>query len=124
MEKFVVADSLYQIGLLYQDSGDYERAIEAYDNLFKKAPESGRRDEAIYRQAVCYEAIRDFNDAYEGYKTYMSLGEDKEFYRQAEQKVRQMEYDGDKDGYPFYQEQEAGTSDEDPNDYPGAKKPA
>jgi tetratricopeptide (TPR) repeat protein len=124
MEKFVVADSLYQIGVLYQDSGDYERAVEAYDSLFKRAPESVRRDESVYRQAVCYEAIREFTSAYEGYKTYMSLGQDKEFYRQAEQKVRQMEYDGDGDGYPFYKEQEAGTSDEDANSYPGAKKVA
>lgn len=122
MEKFVVADSLFQIGVLYQDSGDYERAIESYDNLFKKAPESGRRDEAVYRQTVCYEAIREFTNAYEGYKTYMSLGSDKEFYRQAEQKVRQMEYDGDGDDYQFYKEQEAGTSDEDANSYPGAPK--
>jgi tetratricopeptide (TPR) repeat protein len=122
LRKFDAAESLFQIGLLYQDSGDYERAIEAYDNLFKKAPESGRRDEGIFRQAVCYEAIREFTGAYEGYKTYMSLGSDKDYYRQAEQKVRQMEYDGDKDGYPFYKEQEAGTSEEDPTDYPGAKK--
>jgi tetratricopeptide (TPR) repeat protein len=122
MEKFVVSDSLFQIGKLYQDSGDYEKAIEAYDNLFDKAPESGRRDEGIYRQAVCFEAIREFSNAYEQYKTYMSLGEDKEFYRQAQQKVRQMEYDGDGDGHPFYKEQEAGTSDEDANSYPGSKK--
>jgi tetratricopeptide (TPR) repeat protein len=124
MEKFVVADSLFQIGTLYQDAGDYEKAIEAYDNLFDKAPESGRRDEGIYRQAVCYEAIREFTNAYEQYKTYMSLGTDKEFYRQAQQKVRQMEYDGDKDGHPFYKEQEAGTSDEDANAYPGSSKTA
>ena len=121
MEKFVVADSLFQVGKLYQDSGDYEKAIKAYDNLFEKAPESGRRDEGIYRQAVCYEAIREFSESYKQYKTYMSLGTDKEFYRQAQQKVRQMEYDGDGDGHPFYKEQEAGTSDEDANSYPGAK---
>ena len=124
MEKFVVADSLFQIGKLYQESGDYERAIEAYDNLFDKAPESGRRDESIYRQAVCFEAIREFTNSYKQYKTYMSLGEDKEFYRQAQQKVRQMEYDGDGDGHPFYKEQEAGTSDEDANSYPGMEQPA
>jgi tetratricopeptide (TPR) repeat protein len=121
MEKFVVADSLFQIARLYQDAGDYEKAIQAYESLFDKAPESGRRDEGIYRQAVCYEAIREFTSAYEQYRTYMSLGDDKEFYRQAQQKVRQMEYDGDNDGHPFYKEQEAGTSDEDPNTYPGKK---
>ncbi|MBC8228260.1 tetratricopeptide repeat protein [bacterium] len=124
MEKFVVADSLFQVGKLYQDAGDYEKSIEAYDNLFDKAPESGRRDEAIYRQAVCYESIREFTKAHEQYETYMSLGTDREFYRQAQQKVRQMEYDGDKDGHPFYKEQEAGTSDEDADAYPGSSKTA
>jgi tetratricopeptide (TPR) repeat protein len=123
MEKFVVADSLFQIATLYQDAGDYEKAIQAYENLFDKAPESGRRDEGIYKQAVCYEAIREFTAAYEQYKTYMSLGEDKPFYRQAQQKVRQMEYDEDGDGHPFYKEQEAGTRDDDANSYPG-KQPA
>jgi len=113
MGKFVVADSFFQIGKIYQESGDYEKAIEAYNNLFEKVPESGRYDEAIYRQAVCCEAIHEFTKAYKGYKKYMRLGEDKEFYRQTQQKVRQMEYDGDGDGYPFYKEQEAGTSDED-----------
>ena len=118
MEKFVVADSLFQIATLYQNAGDYEKAIQAYDDLFDKAPESARRDEGIYRQAVCFESIREFSEAYQQYKTYMSLGTDREFYRQAQQKVRQMEYDGDSDGHPFYKEQEAGTSDEDPNAYP------
>ncbi|MBM3236889.1 tetratricopeptide repeat protein [Candidatus Poribacteria bacterium] len=118
MERFVVADSLFQIGKIYQESGDYEKAIEAYDNLFKKDPESERRDEAIYRQAVCFETIHEFTEAYEWYKIYIKLGEDKEFCRQAREKVEQMEFDGDGDGYPFYKEQEAGTSDEDANSYP------
>jgi len=113
MAKLVVADSLFQIGKIYQGSGDYEKAIEAYNNLFEKVPESERYDETIYRHAVCCEAIHEFTKAHKGYKKYMRLGEDKEFYRQAQQKVRQMEYDGDGDGYPFYKEQEAGTSDED-----------
>jgi tetratricopeptide (TPR) repeat protein len=118
MEKFVVAESLFQIGKIYQDIGNYEKAIKAYNVLFEKAPEPSRRDEAIYRQAVCFEAIYQFTKAYEGYKIYMNLGEDKEFYRQAREKVEQMEYDGDGDGYPLYKEQEAGTSDDDANSYP------
>jgi tetratricopeptide (TPR) repeat protein len=118
MEKFVVAESLFQIGKIYQDIGNYEKAIKAYNVLFEKAPESGRRDEAIYRQAVCFEEIHRFTKAYKDYKIYMNLGEDKEFYRQAREKVEQMEYDGDGDGYPLYKEQEAGTSDDDANSYP------
>jgi len=118
MEKFVVAESLFQIGKIYQDIGNYEKAIKAYNVLFERAPEPARRDEAIYRQAVCFEEIHEFTKAYEGYKIYINLGEDKEFYRQAREKVEQMEYDGDGDGYPLYKEQESGTSDEDANSYP------
>ena len=51
----------------------------------------------------------------------MSLGRDVSYYREAEQIVRQFEIDQDGDGYKFYFEQEAGTSDRDPNDHPGVK---
>ena len=44
-----------------------------------------------------------------------------EYYRKAKESVEKYEKDQDSDGYEFYIEQEAGTSDQDPNDYPGAK---
>ena len=121
--KFAVADALFQTGVLYQKNGELERAIDAYDRLFEKAPESTWRAEAVYNQAVCYQSIREFNEAYEGFKAYMSLGDDGKYYREAEQRVRQFELDQDGDGYLFYKEQEAGTSDQDANDYPGAQQP-
>ena len=74
-----------------------------------------------YLQAVCYREIREFTKAYEGFKDYMSLGSEKDYYQEAEQIVRQFETDEDGDGYKFYIEQEAGTSDRDPNDYPNVK---
>jgi hypothetical protein len=40
------------------------------------------------------------------------------YYREAQQIVRQFELDQDEDGFMFYREQEAGTSDQDPNDKP------
>jgi len=117
MEKYIV-ESLFQIGKIYQDIGDYEKAIKTYHTLLLEAPESSRRDEVIYRQAVCLESIHAFTAAYECYKIYINLGEDKEFYHQVREKIKQMEYDGDGDGYPLYKEQEAGTSDDDANSYP------
>jgi len=45
---------------------------------------------------------------------------DTPYFREAEQIVRQYELDQDQDGYKFYVEQENGTSDQDPNSYPGA----
>ncbi len=120
-EKSAVAEALFKVGELSQVDGQYERALRAYEELFERSPESSWRDKAVYNQARCYEAIREFTKAYNRYKDYMSLGKDKEFYRAADQKVRQYEYDQDGDGYPFYKEQEAGTSDEDPNVYPGSQ---
>lgn len=123
-QAFIASDGMFQIGRLYQDDGDYEQAIGAYDELFERFPQSFRRGEAVYNQAVCYETMREFETAYEQYKAAESLGDATAFYRAAEQKVRQFEQDEDKDGFKFYQEQQAGTSDKDPNSRPGAKSVA
>ena len=116
-----ITDSHYQIGRLYQLNGQLEQAIEAYQELLDNHPDSGRRSEGIYQQAVCYREIREFTKSYEGFKAYMSLGPDVEYYKEAEQIVRQFEMDQDNDGYKYYVEQDAGTSDQDPNDYPSEK---
>ncbi|MDE0469948.1 MAG: tetratricopeptide repeat protein [Candidatus Poribacteria bacterium] len=119
-KKFAAADALYRTGTLYQQNGEYERAIEAYQNLFELAPESTWRNEAVYQQAVCYRSIREFGAAYEGFKAYMSITKgDVPYLREAEQIVRQYELDQDEDGYKFYEEQEAGTSDQDASSHPG-----
>jgi tetratricopeptide (TPR) repeat protein len=72
-KKFAAADALYRTGELFQQNGDYERAIEAYDNLFELAPESTWLNEAIYQQAVCYHVIGEFKAAAEGFKLYRSI---------------------------------------------------
>ena len=116
-----IADSHYQVGRLYQLNGQLEQAIEAYQELLDNNPDSLRHSEGIYQQAVCYREIREFAKSYEGFKAYMSLGPDVEYYKEAEQIVRQFEMDEDGDGYKYYVEQDAGTSDQDPNDYPSEK---
>lgn len=113
-----IADSHYQIGRLFQLNGQRERAIEAYQELLDNHPDSAERSEAIYRQAVCYREIREFAKAYEGFKAYMSLGPDAEYYQEVEQIVRQFEMDEDGNGYKSYIEQDAGTSDQDPHRHP------
>jgi tetratricopeptide (TPR) repeat protein len=119
-KKFAAADALYRTGTLYQQNAEYERAIDAYNNLFTNAPESVWRNEAVYQQAVCYRSIREFEAAYEGFKAYMSITKgDTPYLREAEQIIRQYELDQDDDGYKFYEEQEAGTSDQDANSHPG-----
>ena len=121
-KKFHAADALFRIGDLYQKDGQYQRAITAFQDMLDKAPESTWRDEAVYQQAVCYRAVREFEQAYESFKAYMSIDKEGKYYREAEQIVRQYDLDQDGDGFKFYVEQEAGTSDKDPNDNPDAKK--
>ncbi len=121
-KKFHAADALFRIGDLYQKDGQYQRAISAYDDMFDKAPESTFRDEAVYQQAVCYRAVREFGQAYRAFKAYMSIDKEGKYYREAEQIVRQYDLDQDGDGFKFYVEQEAGTSDKDPNDNPDVLK--
>ena len=111
--------SRYQIGRLFQLNGQLERAIEAYQKLLDKHPDSYYWCvRGVYQQAVCYREIREFTKSYEGFKAYMSLGPDVEYYQEAEQIVRQFEMDRDGDGFKSYMEQDAGTSDQDPNNQP------
>jgi hypothetical protein len=123
-EMFVAADGAFHIGRLYQDAGRYVLAIAAYDELFEKFPQAFRRNDAVYAKAVCLETVREFEDAYKEYKAAAGFGEQQSFYRAAEQKVRQYETDSDGDGFKFYEEQEAGTSDQDAADNPDATKAA
>ena len=120
-KEFAAADARYQIGRLYQLNGQLDQAIDAYRELFDNNPESIWRAEGIYQQAVCYREIRESTKAYLGFRAYMNLGGDAEYFQEAEQIIREFELDEDGDGYEFDVEQEAGTSDQDPNDHPGAK---
>ena len=72
-KEFAAADALYRVGTFYQQNGEYERAIEAYDTLFENAQGSIWRNEAIYRQAVCYRSIGEFEAASERFKVYRSI---------------------------------------------------
>lgn len=72
-KRFAAVDALFRIGSLYQGNGEYERAIEAYDNLLETVRESVWRNETIYQRAVCYRAIGELKAASEGFKRYMSI---------------------------------------------------
>lgn len=94
-KKFVAADALYNIANLYQQNKQFERAIHAYNNLFKKVSKpSNWIRKSIYQQAVCYHAIQKYSDAYKGFKTYIRFAQnDTSFLQKAEQIVRQFERD-------------------------------
>ena len=98
---FTIADAHYRIGRLYQLNGQLEQAIHAYQELLDNNPDSGKRSEGIYQQAVCYREIREFTKSYQGFKAYVSLGPDMEYYQEAGQNVRQFEMNRDNDGHKF-----------------------
>ena len=117
-----VVQAHYLHGRAYHSNGQLEQAIGAYQGLLDHCPEPLWPHNAVfYLQADCYREIREFTKAYEGFKAYLSLGRDVDYYQEVEEIVRQFEIDEDGDGYKFYIEQEAGTSDRDPNDYPNVK---
>lgn len=121
-KKFAAADALYNIANLYQQNKQFERAIHAYNNLFKKVSKTSNRiNPSIYQQAVCYHAMQKYSDAYKGFKTYIRLAKNDKnasYLQEAKQIIHQFEQDQDKDGYRYYKEQENGTSDQDPNSHP------
>jgi len=115
------AHARFAIAEIYQlDLSRFYEAVDAYEEYIKYHPTDYRRNEAIYSIASCYETLRDYEMAYEHYKIYRDTYNDPpgKFYKAAELKVRQYEYDEDQDGYPYYKEVAAGTSDTDPSKHP------
>ena len=72
-KEFAADQALFRTGELFQQNDDYERAIEVYEALLKNSPDSIWRNEAIYRQAVCYRSIGEFEAASEGFKLYRNI---------------------------------------------------
>ena len=113
------------IGRLYQQRGLFFQAIDSYDVLIKQHKVSDRWQEGVYQQGICYQTVQEYRKAYENFKAYISDFEENKpdgmrpkHLPEVRQIVQQMERDEDGDGYMFYQEQEAGTSDQDANEYP------
>lgn len=114
-----VAQARYGIAEIYQmDLHRYYEAVDAYEEYIKFHPTDFRRDEAVYNLAICYEVLRDYNNAYKYYRAYRDSYPEGKFYKAAELKVRQYEYDEDQDGFAYYKEAAAGTSDTNPNSRP------
>lgn len=112
------AEARFGIAEIYMEQHRYFEAVDAFQDFIKYHPTNYRRPEAIYQMAIAYEALRDYEKAYEYYKTYAETYPDKERFKSAQLKVRQYEYDEDQDSYPLYKEAQAGTSDKDPNSRP------
>ncbi|HGJ65445.1 TPA: tetratricopeptide repeat protein [bacterium] len=112
------AESRYGIAEIHLERHEYMEAIDAFNEFIAKNPTYYRRPEAVYNMAICYEALRQYEKAYEYYKTYSVTYPEGERIKAVGLKVRQYEFDEDQDGFPLYKELDAGTSDTDPNSRP------
>ena len=78
---FIISGCAAMIGKVHGVKYTYQSAETAYEELFKKTPESFWRDEAVYNQAVCYDAISEYAKAYKLFKIYMSFDKNVDLYR-------------------------------------------
>lgn len=116
--KFTAVGAHRRICVTYASRGQIDQAIGAFQNLFDYSPESERFAERIYQNAAANPDLREFSPAYEYFKIYTNIGRGLKNHQEAEKILRQPEMDEDGDGYKSYIEQDAGTSDKDPNDQP------
>ena len=113
------AEARYSVAEIYHlDERRYLEAVDAYEEYIKKHPTDFRREEAVYHMGQCYESLRQYESAYEYYKTYSDTYQEGKYFKAAELKVRQYEYDEDQDGSSYYKELAAGTSDTNPDEHP------
>lgn len=119
-------EAAFHIGRIYQHNGDYLKALDAYEAALKDYPQSTRRSQAIYNRALCYEAVGEYELAYKEYQAaaLFGFGTIDKYNKEAKRKVSRFEQDEDGDGYPFYQERQHGSSDEDKDSYPGSVHPS
>ena len=113
------AEARYGIAEMYHlDQSRYFEAVDAYKEFIKYHPTYFRREEASYNMAICYESLRQYAEAYDMYEAYRDTYPEGKYFKQSELKVRQYEFDEDGDGFPYYKEAAAGTSDTDSNSRP------
>ena len=119
-------EAAFHIGRIYQHNGDYLKALDAYETALRDYPQSKRRSQTIYNRAVCYEAVGEYELAYQEYRAAarFGFGTIDKFNREAKRKVSRFEQDEDGDGYKFYQERQHGSDDEDKDSYPGSVHPS
>ena len=112
-KKMALVEAFDRIGNLYQKNGQFERAIYAYNQVYKKAPNrTSLISHSYYQRAICYDTIQRYTDAYKCFKAYLRYPlNDREKLDKARQIVRIYELDQDGDGYSLYEELENGTSD-------------
>jgi len=113
------AEARYGIAEMYHlDQARYFEAVDAYKGFIKYHPTYFRREMATYNMAICYESLRQYAEAYDTYEAYRDTYPEGKYFKQSELKVRQYEFDEDGDGFPYYKEAAAGTSDTDSNSRP------
>ena len=121
LKVFSVKEALNTIAKLQMQMENYDRAIHTYNTLFQIVSQSFEYSdgEPLYNQGICYHKLQRYTKAYKTFKKFLRLkNKEPNYIRQAEQIIRELEQDEDKDGFRFYVEADNGTSDQDPNSHP------
>ncbi len=65
--------SYYNLALVYQAMGEWERAIALYDSAFWRAPDNRAAAFVRFNQAFCYESVYEYGKATDGFNEYLAL---------------------------------------------------
>lgn len=67
-----ILDHEYKHALKAYDHEDYAIAATSFENLVDRLPESPEREEVLYKQGVAYFKLRNYHDADETFKNYLT----------------------------------------------------
>jgi len=66
-------ESQFQIGNIYKDQGKYQEALQAFLNIATEYPSFWRLSAVFYWQGVCYEHLKDYSNAINSYRTFVTV---------------------------------------------------
>jgi len=69
----LAAESQFQIGRIYESRGEHQKAIKAFLNITTEYPSFWRLPAVFYWQGVCYERMKDYSNAINSYRTFVTV---------------------------------------------------
>lgn len=73
------AEALFQIGrLYYSDLHNYKKALEAFNRFLKDYPTYWKYPAAVYWQGMCYEQLKEYDNAIGSFELFVQMYPDKE----------------------------------------------
>jgi len=66
------AEALFRIGRIYKESGNYEKALDAFSKLIDQWPDFWKLPAIFYWKGQCLEEIRNYSQAIDAYKIFLT----------------------------------------------------